>query len=179
MKKEIKPVILEIPQGVSAEVKEGVVYVRGPKGGCKKDFNRIRVDIKVEDNKVIIRPIGRKRSDYAILNAAKKHILNLFKGVQRGFVYKLKIVYSHFPINVRVKGKMVYIENFYGEKEPRKAKIVGDLTKVRVEGDDVIVEGPCLEEVSQTAANIEQSTRIKNKDQRVFLDGVYIYEKGK
>jgi large subunit ribosomal protein L6 len=31
--------------------------------------------------------------------------------------------------------------------------------------------------VSQTAANIESSTRVKGKDQRVFLDGLYIYSR--
>ncbi len=177
--KEIRPVVLEIPEDVTMKLEEGIVYVKGPKGECAKDFNRIKVRIRVEGRKVIIEAMGKKRSDYAILNAAKKHILNLFKGVREGYTYKLKIVYSHFPITVRVKDNIVYIENFLGERAPRKAKIVGKLTKVTVSGDDVIVQGPCLEEVSQTAANIEQATRIKEKDLRVFLDGVYIYEKGK
>ena len=177
--KEIRPVELEIPEGVTMRLEEGIVYVKGPKGGCAKDFNRIKVRIRIEGKKVRIEAMGKKKSDYAILNTAKKHILNLFKGVKEGYTYKLKIVYSHFPITVRVKDNVVYIENFLGERAPRKAKIVGKLTKVTVSGDDVIVQGPCLEEVSQTAANIEQATRIKEKDLRVFLDGVYIYEKGK
>lgn len=177
--KEIKPVELEIPEDVTMKLEEGIVYVKGPKGGCAKDFNKIKVKIRIERKKVVIEAMGKKKSDYAILNAAKKHILNLFKGVREGYTYKLKIVYSHFPITVRVKDNIVYIENFLGERAPRKAKIVGKLTKVTISGDDVIVQGPCLEEVSQTAANIEQATRIKEKDLRVFLDGVYIYEKGK
>jgi large subunit ribosomal protein L6 len=40
-----------------------------------------------------------------------------------------------------------------------------------------VVQGPSLEDVSQTAANIELSTRIKDKDQRVFLDGLYVYSR--
>lgn len=177
--KEIKPMELEIPEDVAMKLEEGILYVKGPKGECTKDFNRIKVKIKIEGKKVIIKAMGKKRSDYAILNAAKKHILNLFKGVREGYTYKLKIVYSHFPITVRVKDNTVYIDNFLGERAPRRARVVGKLTKVTVSGDDVIVQGPCLEEVSQTAANIEQATRIKEKDLRIFLDGVYIYEKGK
>ncbi len=177
--KEIKPIELEIPEDISIRLDRGIVYVKGPKGECAKDFNRIKVKVEIRGNKVILAAMGKKRSDHAILHAAKKHILNLFKGVKGGFTYKLKIVYSHFPITVKVKGNTVYIENFFGERAPRKASIVGKLTKVTVSGDDVIVEGPCLEEVSQTAANIEQATRIKEKDLRVFLDGVYIYEKGR
>jgi large subunit ribosomal protein L6 len=34
-----------------------------------------------------------------------------------------------------------------------------------------------LEEVSQTAANIEQATKVKRKDPRIFLDGLYVYER--
>jgi large subunit ribosomal protein L6 len=41
----------------------------------------------------------------------------------------------------------------------------------------VIVKGVSLEDVGQTAANIELATKIKRKDQRVFLDGLYIYRK--
>jgi len=39
------------------------------------------------------------------------------------------------------------------------------------------VKGVSVEDVGQTAANVEQATRIKRKDQRIFLDGVYIYHK--
>ena len=104
-------------------------------------------------------------------------IRNMIEGVKEGFRYKLKIVYSHFPISVKVQGDKVIIENFLGEKAPRIAKIVGN-TKVRVEKQDIIVEGPDIEEVGQTAANIEQATKIKGFDRRVFVDGIYIYEKG-
>jgi large subunit ribosomal protein L6 len=86
------------------------------------------------------------------------------------------MVFSHFPISVKVKEKTVSIENFTGERNPRKAKIIGD-AQVKVQGEDVIVQGINLEEVSQTAANIEQATKVKRKDPRVFLDGIYVFER--
>ena len=104
------------------------------------------------------------------------HIRNMIKGVTKGFTYKLKIVYAHFPISVKVEGDKILIENFLGERAPRVAKIVGN-TKVIVKKDDVILQGINIEEVGQTAANIEQATKIKNKDPRKFLDGIYVYEK--
>ena len=79
-------------------------------------------------------------------------------------------------VKINEKEKKVIIENFIGEKFPRIAKIVGNV-KVEVKGDDIIVQGLNLKEVSQTASNIEQATKIKKKDPRVFLDGIYIYEK--
>jgi large subunit ribosomal protein L6 len=97
-------------------------------------------------------------------------------GVTKGYTYKVKVVYAHFPISVKTKGDEILVENFVGERSPRVAKIVR-ACKVSVEGDDVVIKGVSVEDVGQTAANLEQATKIKRKDQRVFLDGLYIYEK--
>jgi large subunit ribosomal protein L6 len=99
----------------------------------------------------------------------------MITGVTKGFTYKLKIVFSHFPISAKLKEKTVLIENFTGERNPRKAKIMGDV-KVKIQGEDVVVQGTSLEDVSQTAANVEQATKVKRKDPRIFLDGLYVYE---
>jgi large subunit ribosomal protein L6 len=101
----------------------------------------------------------------------------MIKGVQNGYKYRMKIVFAHFPITVKIKDRKVHVENFFGERKARISNIVGDSTKVSIEGDDIVITGPHLEHVSQTAANIELSTRVKNKDQRVFLDGVYVYSR--
>jgi large subunit ribosomal protein L6 len=100
----------------------------------------------------------------------------MITGVQKGFTYKLKIVFSHFPITVKVQGKNVIIENFTGERRGRSVKVQGDV-KVTILPDDIIIQGTNLEDVSQTAAKIEQATRVRNKDPRVFLDGLYVFEK--
>jgi len=100
----------------------------------------------------------------------------MITGVRKGFTYKLKIVFSHFPISVKVKDKTVLIENFTGERNPRKSKIVGN-AQVKIQTEDIIVQGVDIEEVSQTAANIEQATKVKRKDPRVFLDGIYVNER--
>ena len=90
----------------------------------------------------------------------------------------MKVVFSHFPINVKVDGKQVLIENFQGERAPRVTKIWGG-TKVVPKGDDVIITGHVLTDVTATAAEIENKSRVKNKDHRVFLDGIYKFEKKK
>ena len=94
----------------------------------------------------------------------------------KGYTYKLKIVFSHFPITVKIQDRSVLVENFTGEKRARRAKILGDVN-VKIEPEDLIVKGINLEEVSQTAANIEKVTKVTNKDPRVFLDGIYVYER--
>ncbi len=169
---------VEIPPEVEVKVDGKRVVVKGPKGTLERDFSHARnVYLKIEDGKVIIESLFPKKKDEALVGTLAGHIKNMIKGVTKGFRYKLKIVYAHFPISVKVEGDKVIIENFLGEKVPRVAKIVGDV-KVKVEGDDVIVEGIDIESVGQTAANIELATKIKDKDPRVFLDGIYVYSRG-
>lgn len=43
--------------------------------------------------------------------------------------------------------------------------------------DELILEGNSLEDVSRSAALIQQSTTVKDKDIRKFLDGLYVSEK--
>ena len=112
------------------------------------------------------------------MNTARSIIRNLLEGVIDGYTIKMKVVFSHFPINVKIDGKQVLIENFQGERAPRVTKIWGE-TKVVPKGDDVIITGHVLTDVSQTAAEIENGSRVKNKDHRVFLDGIYKFEKKK
>lgn len=132
---------------------------------------------KRDQKKITIRSRGNRKKDFALVNTLQSVINNMIKGSSTGFTYKLKIVFAHFPISVKIKGKDIFVENFFGERSPRTSKIIGNDTKVSVEGEDIIVKGPNIENVSQTAANLELATRIKNKDSRVFLDGVYIYSK--
>ena len=175
-KHDIPAINILIPEGISVNLDGALLEVKGPVGEVRKDFRRVKVHISKTDNEIILKPYGKRRSDRAILNTARSLVRNLFIGVTEGFKYRLKIVYAHFPSTVNSKGNEVHVENFFGERSPRVAKIVGDC-KIAVEGDDVVVSGVSSEHVGQTAANIESSTKIKNKDQRVFLDGLYVYEK--
>jgi len=168
---------LEIPEGISVTADDKTVAVKGKLGTVKKDFTKLPAFLTIEKNIVKIQHYGRRRKDFAISKTAKSIITNMIKGVQNGYKYKMKVVFAHFPMTVKVKDGKVYVENFFGERKARISKIVGDSTKVTIEGDDIIISGPNLEDVSQTAANIELSTRVKNKDQRVFLDGIYVYSR--
>ncbi len=167
---------IDIPAGVSAAFADNTISIQGKLGTIRKDTTKLQVDIVIKDNRITISPYGTRKRDRAISNTCKSIIKNMIKGVEKGYTYKLKIVYAHFPISVKVKGREVHVDNFFGERSARISRIVGELTKVTVSGEDVIVQGPSLENVSQTAANIESSTKVKQKDQRVFLDGLYMYQ---
>jgi large subunit ribosomal protein L6 len=172
---EVKTV--SIPEGVEVQLNGKIVTVKGEKGTITRDFSKIPLTIEKEGNTIIVRAHWPRKKEAALVGTIASHIQNMITGVTKGFTYKLKIVFSHFPISVKVQDKTILIENFTGERSPRKAKIVGDDVKVIVKSEDVIVQGINIEHVSQTAANIEQATKVKNKDPRVFLDGIYVYEK--
>ena len=166
-----------LPSEVSITKQENLIVTKGSFGSVQKDFTKMPAIIDLQDNKITIKSQGNRKKDFALLNTLQSVINNMIKGSSQGFTYRLKIVFAHFPISIKIKGKVVVVENFFGERSPRTSKIIGNDTKVSVEGEDVIVKGPNIENVSQTAANLELATRIKNKDSRVFLDGVYIYSK--
>ncbi|WP_297470203.1 50S ribosomal protein L6 [Thermococcus sp.] len=167
---------VEIPEGVEVTVENNVVKVKGSKGELQRELKYPGVKIFTEDGKVVIYKEFPRKKDIAIARTFKAHIANMIKGVTEGFTYKLKVVYSHFPVTVKVQGDEVIIENFLGEKAPRRAKILPGVT-VKVRGQEIVVEGIDKEAVGQTAANIEQATRITKWDRRVFQDGIYIVEK--
>jgi len=168
-----------IPDQVVVQVEGRTVKVKGPLGSLQEDLSHLPVSINVNDNRVRLETIWPRKREIGMLGTAAAHVRNMLRGVTQGYRYELRTVYAHFPVTVKVdeKAKVLKIENFTGEKTPRYAKIVEGV-KVDVKGEDISVEGIDLKSVSQTAANIQDSTKIKKKDLRVFLDGIYVYGKG-
>ncbi len=175
---DIMETIFEIPEGIQIKYENGVISVVGKLGEVKKKLSHPKVKIKIEDNKVILLSDIENRKAKRLINTFLAHIKNMIKGVQEGYTYKLKIVYTHFPTTVKVEGDKVIIENFIGERASRTAKKLPGV-EVKIEKQDITVTGIDLEAVSQTAANIERASRIVRKDRRIFQDGVYITQKGK
>eukprot|EP00479_Gromia_sphaerica_P012505 TRINITY_DN662_c0_g1_i1.p1 TRINITY_DN662_c0_g1~~TRINITY_DN662_c0_g1_i1.p1 ORF type:complete len:121 (+),score=20.40 TRINITY_DN662_c0_g1_i1:363-725(+) len=111
-------------------------------------------------------------------------------GVTKGFRYKMRLVYAHFPINVTIVdkvtkevqeiGDLVEIRNFLGERRTRRVEMLGGvvITRSEIVKDELILEGNDIDNVSQSAATIQQSTLVRNKDIRKFLDGIYVSQKG-
>jgi large subunit ribosomal protein L6 len=167
---------IQVPDGVEVSLAEMKVTVKGNKGTLTRDFSHASISIDANGKTVRVWAEWPRKKEAALVGTIHSHIQNMINGVQKGFSFKLKIVFSHFPISVKVQGKTLLIENFTGERRPRRVKIVGDV-QVKVQSEDIIVQGLNLEDVSQTAANIEQATKVKKKDPRVFLDGIYVYER--
>jgi len=167
---------IEVPDDITLSLVGKTISVKGEKGNLTRDFSYATVAIEGDGKTVRISAKWPRKKEAALVGTIYSHINNMIIGVTKGYSYKMKIVFSHFPISVKLQGKSVLIENFTGERRPRIVKILGDV-KVKIEPEDIIIQGVNLEDVSQTAANIEQSTKVRRKDPRVFLDGIYTYER--
>lgn len=169
--------VIKIPENTNIELIRNIIKVSGPVGNNEKIFNDPRVNIKKEDNKIILSSKQQNRNVKRIIKSFKSHINNLIKGSQKNYIYKLKICSGHFPMSVSVSGNKLIVKNFFAEKIPRETRIL-DNVNIKIEGDIITVTGNNKESVSQTAANIEQVCRITTRDRRVFMDGIYIISKG-
>ena len=164
---------LTIPSGINIAVKEGAVVVTGSGKTFEIRYSDRVLKVKTENSEVSFSSVGKvTRPKAAVLHTIVAHVKNAFTGISTGFSKKLQVVYSHFPVSIEIKGKEALIKNFLGEKVPRIAKIVGE-TKVDVKGQDITFSGHDKYDVGQTAINFVVAVKIRQKDRRVFQDGIY------
>ena len=174
----------EIPEGITVTVKARKVRVTGPRGVLIRKFN-YRVGIKVvreEEKRIVVvsKWLG-KRKEVATTGTIIGHIKNMINGVLRGYCYKMKAVYAHFPITCTIldEGKTFLIGNFVGMKLKKQINMRGDTIIDQTNTkDEFQLHGNNLEDVSQSAASIQNCLQVPNKDIRKFLDGIYVSEKG-
>jgi len=177
---------LEVPEGVDVTVKSRIITVKGPRGTLVKNVRHIDMDIRLlktkSTAKVTLAVWQGGRKHVACLRTIRSLISNMIKGVTKGFRYKMRAVYAHFPINCIIQdgGASLEIRNFLGEKTVRNVKMLEGVSvyESKAQKDELILEGTDVQNVSQSAASIHDICRVRNKDIRKFLDGIYVSEKG-
>ncbi len=167
---------LQIPADLTVKVEGDSIIVAGPKGAVERKFPTRNLGVKIAGNEIELVVAGSTARHKALEGAFRAHIKNMFSGVQEPFVYKLKITYVHFPMTVKLEGETFTVKNFLGSKRDKIAKIPKGAT-VKVEGDMITVSSPDIELAGRAVTLIEQTTRISNRDRRVFLDGIYLVER--
>jgi large subunit ribosomal protein L6 len=167
---------LTVPEGIKVEIQGQTIFVKGPLGEVSYSFNDTPLEFSLVGDELTISLRNAKKKEVSLLGTAEAHIKNMFIGVTKGYKYRLKMIYAHFPINIKIEGNTVKIENFIGERSPRIAQILSGVD-IKVEDKDIIISGLDKEKVSQSAANIQRATRIRHYDPRVFSDGIYVYLK--
>ena len=172
--------VIELSEGVGAAIDAGTVSLSKDGTTISREFIHSRLSVTMNDGNIEVFCDLPRRKEKALAGTWAAHHRNINKGLSEGFEYRLKAVYSHFPMTLKVEGSILTINNLFGERIPRKAELPWTPAEVTVKVEnktDVIVTGVDKEKVGQTSANIERACRIRGRDRRVFQDGVYIVEK--
>ncbi|CCE91342.1 60S ribosomal protein uL6 TDEL_0C04530 [Torulaspora delbrueckii] len=176
---------IEVPQGVQVNIRSRVVKVTGPRGILVKNLKHIDVTFtQISEKQIKVAVHNGDRKHVAALRTVKSLVDNLITGVTKGYKYKMRYVYAHFPINVNVVDKdgkkFIEIRNFLGDKKVRLVPVREgvDIEFSTTQKDEMVLSGNSVEDVSQNAADVQQICRVRNKDIRKFLDGIYVSEKG-
>ena len=167
---------VEIPEGVTIDINENIISVKGKEGENKKKLNLGKVKIENKGKNIVLSAKGATKKEKKMINTLTAHIINMIKGVEQKYEYTLKVCYSHFPITVEIKGNEAFVKNFLGEKVPRKMKIKKDVD-IKVEKDIIKITSTDKELAGQTAADFEKTTWIRLRDRRIFQDGIFIINK--
>ncbi|KAJ6235641.1 60S ribosomal protein L9-RELATED [Anaeramoeba flamelloides] len=175
--------IVKVPENVTITVKARIVVVKGPRGTLKKNFKHTKLHLESDQEKkeVTVTLWLAKRKQVCGVRTIIAHIQNMINGVTKGYRYRMKLAYNHFPINLNIpeNGSFIEIRNFLGEKIERKVRMLEGVKVFRSEKtkDEIYLEGNDVTLVSLCCAQIHQICNVRNKDIRMFLDGIYVSEK--
>jgi large subunit ribosomal protein L6 len=178
-KKKIKGIAEEIeaPSNLVLSLNKGEIIIKNGNKELKRKINPL-VEIKLNENKIILSIKKSSKHEKKELYTLRAHINNMIKGLKEGFKYRLQVAHVHFPITVKFDKSTneIIVKNFLGEKIDRKIKVIPDV-EVKVDRDIIELDSFDIEKAGQLAADIEKKTKVKNRDRRVFQDGIYITEK--
>jgi large subunit ribosomal protein L6 len=169
----------EVPlEGTQATFDGQVMKVTGPKGTVQRKLWHPVVKIKVEGDKVVLNTTKERKKEKRMINTFSKHIKNMVIGANNGFRYKMEMIQSHFPIQMKSDGNVFQVDNFLGEKLPRRVTLPeGVKVTANQKEKTVVVESIDIEAAGKAVTLIEQLTRISGKDRRIFQDGIYLVGK--
>ena len=93
---------VDVPEGVTVTIKSRHVVVTGPRGTLERSFKFMKIDLKVVgepgSQKVLAELWFGNKKALAGVRSVISAITNMFTGVTKGYEYKMRMVYSHFPI---------------------------------------------------------------------------------
>jgi len=132
MKKKLSEKI-EIPSGITPMFEDSTLKLRQGQIELVKTLKSPGIKIVAQGNFVEISCDRGNKKEYKIMKTFVAHIKNMLSGLSSPFVYKLESANVHFPMTLKVDGKQLLINNFLGEKLPRKAEILPNV-EVDVKG---------------------------------------------
>lgn len=142
-----QPIIL--PSGVSASVEGHKIVITGPKGNLTTVFKKDLVDVKLEENKVVVFPKRENKTAISLWGTIRALIANNVKGVSEGYKKQLELVGTGYRSEVQ-GNKLVLTVGF---SHPVEIVAPEGIT-FKVEKSVINVDGIDKHLVGQVAANI-------------------------
>lgn len=168
---------IEMPNGITAKIEEHILIIKKDSAELKRELNRL-IEVRVEGNKIILEAKKATKKEKKVLGSFVAHIKNIIRGLNEKFKYRLQAASVHFPMTLSIDKEKneLLVKNFLGEKTDRRIKLVKG-AEVKINKDIIEIESENKELAGQCAANIEKGTKVRNKDRRIYQDGIYIIEK--
>ena len=100
-----------LAEGVIASVAENVITLAKDSETICREFVHPRVSATITSESIEVFCDLPRRKDRALAGTWAAHLRNMNRGLSEGFEYRLKAVYSHFPMTLKVEGDTLTITN--------------------------------------------------------------------
>ena len=166
--------IITVPEGVTVELNDNIVTVKGPKGELKQPMLK-DITMKQENNEITLE--RKNESAKAMHGTMNALITNMIKGVKEGYAKTLEIIGVGYRFNVQ--GKKLVVSAGYSH--PVEMEVPEGLTveangntEITVKGIDKVLVG----EFAAKIREIRQPEPYKGKGIR-YKDEHIIRKEGK
>lgn len=140
---------IEIPSGVTVEINGSLVSVSGPKGKLETNFKKDLIDIKTEENKILVTLKKESKIARSVWGTTRMLIANNVKGVTEGWKKQLELVGTGYRSEVTGNTLILTV----GYSHPVKVEAPEGIT-FKVEKSVINVEGIDKQIVGQVSADI-------------------------
>lgn len=164
------------PASITASLTNGTLTVSKSGTELTRLLTRPRIAVALKGNELTFTASKASKIQLKEMRSLLAHVKNLVRGLENKFVYQLEACNVHFPMTLKVDGSKLVINNFLGEKTPRFARIEKNVL-VEVKGPKVTVSSADIEAAGRTVSIIERATHVRNRDRRVFQDGIFLVER--
>jgi large subunit ribosomal protein L6 len=146
---------IEIPNNVEVNISDRKITVKGTKGTLAFDFG-YEVDVKEENNKIIVEKIGKTQNAPALWGTTRAIIRNLIVGVSEGFKKQLELQGVGYKMSVQGKKLVLHLGfSHVVEKEIPEGLLV------EIEKDIMTISGADKQVVGQFSAEIRSLKKVE------------------
>ena len=142
---------LTIPTGVTVEVNDNVLTVKGSKGELSLELNS-NINVEVNDTEITVVRSNELKQTKSMHGTTNALISNMLKGVSEGYSKGLEIIGVGYRFNL--KGNKLVINAGYSH--PVELDVPTGLTVEQISNNEIVVKGIDKRLVGQFAANIRE-----------------------